>query len=168
MSIDFLTVSKAESEMSILRGIRTTNLIASIGEVTLEKQQLIRDVRASFMALSLYERKLVTNIDVLNAAEAVLTGLILRDNQSTAVEKLIEKIGFVFFGNAKIKAARTAYDKLDAEGKAWVENYNTLVTAEILLIAEYVVAVAIVAGAVVVCAVPKFRNKIFKKKAKAE
>ena len=167
MSIDFLTVSKAESIMSILRGERMVNIIAAIGEVTLEKESVIRDARAAFMALSLYERRLVTNIDVLNAAEAVLTGLLLQKNEAANVDKLIGKIGFVFFGDgAKISAARKAYNKLDDATKALVEKHGTLVAAEIILVAEYVIFVAAVAcGALY--AIPATRAKIFKKKEKA-
>jgi len=167
MQLDFYTVSQAESAMSILRGERTTNLIAAIGTVTLEKEQQIRDARASFMALSIYERRLVTNIEVLNAAEATLTGLLLRQSEADAVAKLIDEIGFVFFSNEKIKIAREAYDKLDAETKAWVENYKTLTKAETLLIVEYVaVGIILVGGAAIT--VLALRKKTSKKKANAE
>ena len=166
MSLDFLTVSKAESIMSILRGERMVKMIDAIGEVTLEKEAVVRDARASFMALTLYERRLVTNIDVLNAAEAVLTTLLLQKSEAGAVDALIEKIGFVFFGDgAKISAARKAYNKLSNEAKDLVENHTTLVLAEIILVVEYVVAAAAVTGGVLY-AIPATRAKIFKKKAK--
>jgi len=166
MSIDFLTVSKAESVMSILRGERMVNQIAAIGEVTLEKADTIREARAAFMALSRYERTLVTNIEVLNAAEATLTGLLLRQSEADAVAKLIDEIGFVFFSNEKIKIAREAYDKLDAETKKLVDNYKTLTSAETLLIVEYVaVGVIVAAGAVITVCV--LRKNASKKKAKS-
>ena len=165
--IDFRKVSDAESKMSILRGERTTNLINSIGEVTLDKEQLIRDARASFMALTRYERTLVKNIDTLNAAEAVLTGLLLRKSEASAVDKLIEKIGFVFYGDgAKISAARKAYNKLDDATQEWVEKYGILVASEIILVVEYLIAAAVVTGGVLY-AIPATRAKIFKKKEKA-
>ena len=115
------------------------------------------------MALSRYERTLVTNIEVLNAAEAVLTGLILRDSEANAVEKRIDEIGFVFFGPKKVLDARKAYDKLDDTTKAWVENYTMLIVAEIVLIAEYLIAAAVVSGGILY-AIPITRNKIFRKK----
>ena len=167
VSIDFIKVSQAESKMSILRGERTTNLIASIGEVTLEKEQLIRDARASYMALSRYERTLVVNVDALNAAEAVLTGLLLQKSEADAVDRLIEKIGFVFFNPKKILDAQKAYDKLDDATKEMVEKYSTLIVAEIILVVEYLFAAAAVTGGALY-AIPTTRNKIFKKKAKAE
>ena len=168
MKIDFYKVSQAESKMSILRGERTTNMINSIGEVTLAKEQLIRDARASFMALSRYERMLVQNIDVLNAAEAVLTGLLLQKSEAGAVDKLVEKIGFVFFGDgAKISAARKAYNKLDDATKEMVEKYSILVISEIIIVVEYLIAAAAVTGGVLY-AIPATRTKIFKKKVKAE
>ena len=166
--IDLMKISEAESQMSILRGERTTNMIDSIGEVSLAKEQLIRDTRASYMALTRYERTLVKNVDVLNAAEAVLTGLILQRNEANAVDKLIEKIGFVFFGDgAKITEARKAYDKLADDTKEMVQKYGTLVAAEIILVVEYVIAVAALVGGALY-AIPTTRAKIFKKKEKAE
>ena len=164
VTIDYQVVSAAVSKMSVLRAERTTNLIASIGEVVLEKEQLIRDARASFMDLNRYERKLVTNEDVLNVAEAQLTSLLLRKSEGSAVDKLIEKIGFVFFGDgAKISAARKAYNKLDDATKEWVTKYGTLVFAEIILVAEYLIAAAAVTCGVLYT-IPATRAKIFKKK----
>ena len=66
--------------------------IAAIGEVTLEKAEIVRAARAAFMALSLYERRLVTNVDILNAAEATLNKLLLRQNEAANVDKLIEAL----------------------------------------------------------------------------
>ena len=166
MTIDFLTVSRAESIMSILRGERMVNIIAAIGEVTLEKESVVRDARTAFMALSLYERRLVTNIDVLNEAEAVLTRLLLQKSEAGAVDALIEKIGFVFFGDgAKISAARKAYNKLDDGAKALVEKHGTLVASEIILVTEYLVVLAAVACGVLY-AIPATRTKLFRKKEK--
>ena len=168
MKIDFYKVSQAESKMSILRGERTTNMIDSIGEVTLAKEQLIRDARASFMALNRYERSLVKNVDVLNAAEAVLTGLLLQKSEAGAVDKFIEEIGFVFFGDeANISKARKAYNKLDDATKDMVEKYGMLVISEIVIVVEYLFAAAAVTGGVLY-AIPTTRAKIFKKKTKVE
>jgi len=75
----------------------------------------------------------------------------------------IEEIGFVFFGPLKVLDARAAYDNLDDASKERVENYNTLVTAEITLIVEYVLAVVIVAFGVTL-RIPSVRSKLFKKK----
>ena len=164
MTIDFLPVSLAMSQMSILRGQRTTDLIAAIGEVTLDKQQQIRDARASFMALSIYERRLVTNEEVLQAAEATLTGLLLMKNEAEAVDKKIEAIGFVFFGDEKtIMDAQAAYNKLDDQAKEWVTKRGTLIAAEIIIVAEYLLAVAAVTVGVLY-AIPATRAKLFKKK----
>jgi hypothetical protein len=167
-TIDYPTVSAAVSRMSILRGQRTTNLIASIGEVTVDKEQLIRDARASYMDLSVYERRLVTNVEVLNAAEAVLTTLLLYKGEAAAVDKKIEAIGFVFFGSGnKISQARQAYNKLDDAAKDYVTKYGILVASEIIIVVEYLLALAVVTGGVLY-AIPATRTKIFKKKEKAE
>ena len=153
--------------MSIFRGERTTNMIASIGTVNLDKEQLIRDARASYMALSRYERTLVANIEQLNLAEAQLTGLILQRNEAAAVDKKIEDIGFVFFDNTKIKVAREAYDKLSDGAKEMVTKYDALKKAETLLIVEYVIAVLLIVGIAAVVVVVLIK-KSSKKKAKAE
>ena len=166
VTIDYQIVSAAVSKMSVLRADRTTSLIASIGEVTLEKEQLIRDARASYMDLNNYERRLVTNAEVLNIAEATLTGLLLSKGEASAVDKLIDKIGFVFFGPKKILDARKAYNKLDNAAKDYVEKYGILVISEIILVVEYLFAAAAVTGGVLY-AIPATRAKIFKKKAKA-
>ena len=168
MRIDFKKVSDAESVMSVLRAERTTNLIADLGEITLEKEQQVRDARASYMDLSLYERKLVTNVDVLNAAEAALTTLLLYKNEAASVDKKIEAIGFVFFGDEKaILDAQKAYNKLDDQAKEWVTKHGTLIAAEIIIVAEYLLALAAVTGGVLY-AIPTTRAKLFRKKEKAE
>ena len=168
MNINYLAISKAESKMSILVAGRLVDQIDAIGVVTLEKEEQIRAARTAFMALSRYERTLITNIDVLNQAEADLVTLQLQHSEANSVAALIDAIGFVFFDDfGRIRKARTAYDKLDAAASALVENYGKLVAAEILIIAECVVAAAIVAGGVLY-AIPATRTKLFKKKAKAE
>ncbi len=159
-TIDYPTVSAAVSKMSVLRGERTRNLITSIGEVTLEKEQLVRDARASFMDLNSYEKRLVTNIELLNTAEAQLTLLLLSKNEAAAVDKKIEAIGFVFFGNAKVKSAREAYDALSDTAKSFVENYDILKKAEITLIAEYVIVAILVVGAAAFITVTAGKKKV--------
>jgi len=161
--MDFKTISNAMSQMSIFRAQRTSDIIAALGEITLEKEQHVRDARASFMDLNIYEKRLVKNIDVLNTAEEVLTGLLLDKSKLSDVMQRIEEIGFVFFGPLKVLDARAAYDNLDDASKERVENYNTLVTAEITLIVEYVLAVVIVAFGVTL-RIPSVRSKLFKKK----
>ena len=165
MTIDFLTVSKAESIMSILRGERMVNMINAIGEVTLEKEDQITAARQAFMLLSRYEKTLVTNIDVLNRAEAELMALQDLQYEADAVEKKINNIGFVFFNYGEVSAARKAYDKLEDEAKALVENYGKLVAAEVVIVIETVLAAAVVVCGVLYI-IPATRTKIFKKKEK--
>jgi hypothetical protein len=167
MTIDFLTVSNAESVMSILRGERMVKQIDAIGKVTLDKEDQITAARQAFMLLSRYEQSLVTNIDVLNRAEAELMGLQDLKYEADEVAKKIDKIGFVFFNYGKVIEAREAYDKLEEESKVQVENYTKLVTAEIVLILESVIAVAAVAGGVLYI-IPATRAKLFKKKEKIQ
>ena len=167
MTIDYQKISEAHGKLSILVAQRMVERIDAIGTVTIDKLEYIRACRTEYLALSRYERKLVTNEAVLNDAEAALNVLLLQQSEAAAVDKLIEKIGFVFFGDgAKITAARKAYDKLGDEAKALVEKHGALVAAEIILVVEYVIAAAIVTGGVLYV-IPGTRAKIFKKKEEA-
>ena len=155
----------AEGEMSPLKIKRVEETIAALGEITMEKLEQVRAARALFQKLTRYEQGKVANQDVLNLAEATLIRLQLDEADAKKTMGLIDDIGFVFFGDgAKISLARKTYDALSDTVKAQITNYGTLQAAEVILVVEYVFAVALVAGAAVVCIVPKYRNKVFKKK----
>ncbi len=160
MRIDFRKVSDAESIMSVLRAERTSNMINALGEITIEDEAAVRAARASFMDLTRYERTLVKNIEDLNTAEARLTLLLLSRNEAAAVDKKIDEIGFVFFGNSKIKAAKEAYEALSDTAKDFVQKYSDLKTAQIILIAEYVIAGLLVAGGAYITIVSTRKKKV--------
>ena len=112
-------------------------LIDSIGEVTAEDDQLIKDARAAYDALTDAQIKLVTNYEKLTAAEKEIAFLLATDEDKAAadaVEKMIEDIGTVTLDKAdEITAARKAYIALTDLQKKLVENLTTLENAEKVL-----------------------------------
>ena len=112
-------------------------MIDSIGEVTADDEQLIKDARAAYDALTDAQIKLVTNYEKLTAAEKAIAFLLATDEDKAAadaVEKMIEDIGTVTLDKAdEITAARKAYIALTDLQKKLVENLDTLVAAENVL-----------------------------------
>ena len=102
-------------------------LIANIGEVelTVNSKVLIDAAREAYDALSDEEKEIVSNYDVLTAAESAYKILVAED--------AIENIGDVTYtaeSKEKIDAAREAFDALSDEEKAEVENASVLTAAE--------------------------------------
>ena len=114
-------------------------LIDSIGEVTLESEEAIAAARAAYNALPIEQQELVGNYEVLTAAEAEYARLVKEAEDKAAakaVDDLIAAIGEVKLTeecDAKIKAARKAFNALTPEQKAFVKNEKALTDAE----AEY-------------------------------
>lgn len=107
--------------------------IDAIGEVTAESEAAIQDARAAYELLDVRQKKLVTNYEVLVAAEAAL--IVAKENAAAIaeVEELIENIGEVAATQSskrKIDRAREAYNALAPELQAQVENYAVLTAAE--------------------------------------
>lgn len=107
--------------------------INAIGKVTVDSEAAIKEARNAYNALELRQKKLVTNYDVLIAAEAALE--VAKENAVIikAVEDKIAAIGEVTYTSTskiKIDLARAAYDALDEELKASVSNYEVLTAAE--------------------------------------
>ena len=114
-------------------------LIDSIGEVTLESEEAIAAARTAYNALPTEQQELVGNYEVLTAAEAEYACLVKEAEDKAAakaVDDLIAAIGEVKLTeecDAKIKAARRAFNALTPEQKAFVKNEKVLTDAE----AEY-------------------------------
>lgn len=107
--------------------------IDAIGEVTAESEAAIQDARAAYELLDVRQKKLVTNYEVLVAAEAAL--IVAKENAAAIaeVEELIEDIGEVAATQSskrKIDRAREAYNALAPELQAQVGNYAVLTAAE--------------------------------------
>ena len=116
-------------------------LISAIGEVELtdECKERIDAARAAVDALSEEDKVNVSNYEVLTAAEAEYARLVKEAEDKAAakaVDDLIAAIGEVKLTeecDAKIKAARKAFNALTPEQKAFVKNEKALTDAE----AEY-------------------------------
>lgn len=97
-------------------------LIDSIGEVTLEKEEQIRQVRTAYAALSTNQKLLVSNYSVMVQAENKLADMKYNDRKAAqAVEKILA-IGQVITMESKeaIDQAQAAYDGLSQAQKAFV------------------------------------------------
>lgn len=99
--------------------------IEAIGEVTLEKAEDVKSLRAQFDACDESTQAKITNADKLTAAESALALLNAKE-----AEKLIAEIGEVTFeSKSKIEAAEKLCNGLTEEAKAAVTNYTVLTAA---------------------------------------
>lgn len=135
------TVSKLNAAVAKIRSLENYDpavdavvaKINAIGKVTVDSEAAIKEARDAYNALELRQKKLVTNYDVLIAAEAALEEAKENEVIIKAVEDKIAAIGEVTYTSAskiKIDLARAAYDALDDELKASVSNYEVLTAAE--------------------------------------
>ena len=130
------TLTTAESTYATLKADNdaanaTKALIDAIGtvELTVNSKAVIDLARESYDGLTAEQKALVSNYDVLTAAEVRYADLRAADEAKT----LIDAIGDVAYSTeskGKIDAAREAYDALTADQKALVTNYGTLTSAE--------------------------------------
>jgi|GEM_PF-1130122 len=106
--------------------------IDSIGDVTLDSEKSIAEIRTAYDALPEEVQARVTNYAALEKAEDALTPLVNAENEKVAaVIDKINAIGKVTLDSeAAIKEARTAYDAITDSYKAKVSNYDTLTAAE--------------------------------------
>ena len=110
--------------------------ISDIGEVTFtaESKEKIDTARSAYEALTGPQKDLMTNYDVLLAAEAAYASFVNDDIAKSHVETLINAIGTVHYDEdtvARISAARTAYNALTYGQRLLVSNYGVLEQAEI-------------------------------------
>ncbi len=111
-------------------------LIDKIGTVTLtdDCKAKIDAARSVYKALSAADKKKVTKLPTLEAAEKRYNELKAADDQKKAdqVIDLIDKIDkeITLDSEKAIQAARNAYDKLTADQKKLVTNYKKLTDAE--------------------------------------
>ena len=130
------TLTTAESTYNTLKANNEAAdevkaLIDSIGtvELTVNSKAVIDLARESYDGLTTDQKALVSNYDVLTAAEVRYANLGAADE----VKTLVDAIGDVTYSTEskdKIDAAREAYDALTADQKALVTNYGTLTSAE--------------------------------------
>lgn len=110
-------------------------LIAAIGDVTLDSEGKIQEAREAYEALTEGQQALVTKLDVLTAAEEELKNLQEqgdKDQQAAAaLDEQIAAIGEVTLDSeAQIKAARKTYNNMTRAQQALVKNLDILKAAE--------------------------------------
>ena len=124
---DLLVANKNKADV-------VSSKIVAIGEVHFpESEAKIDEARATYNGLTNTQRDLVTNYEVLSAAEASYIKLKGDQEAANAVMVLIGDIGAVELtpeGLAKIEAATRAYDALSVAQKALVTNLETLTGAK--------------------------------------
>ena len=117
------------------KAVVVENLIAAIGEVTLDSEQAIFVARTAYDMLTDAQKELVKNYDTLLDAEECF-GLLKQEATARAerianAEAMIDAIGVVTLeSGAAIAAARQTYDALSPEEKSEVKNYKILELAE--------------------------------------
>jgi len=107
---------------------KVISLINAIGKVTADSVDKVTAARKAYNALTVAQKKLVTNYSMLTEAESELKA----DSKVQNVIDLIEAIGNVTVNSeTRIKKARVAYDALTTAQKKLVDNYKTLLIAEV-------------------------------------
>ena len=121
-------LEKAEKDLADLKAAEeVTKKISAIGDVTLKSEDVIKEARTAYDALTDDQKKLVSNYDVLEKAEKDLADL----KAAEEVTKKINAIGDVTLESEDaIKEARTAYDALTDTQKELVSNKDVLEKAE--------------------------------------
>ena len=109
--------------------------INAIGIVSVDSGSVIKTAREAYETLTDPQKLLVNNYHVLTNAESAYAALLKTEDDelaANAVETLIAEIGTVTKDSGeKITEARDAYDKLTDVQKILVNNYLTLVDAEV-------------------------------------
>lgn len=103
------------------------NLIAAVGEVTLESGDAINAARTAYDALSAGDKEAVSNYDVLTDAEAAYAALaqaaadqLAANNVKNLIDAIDNPVVYTNDCKAKIDAARAAYDALTEAQKTLV------------------------------------------------
>ena len=106
--------------------------IGAIGTVglTVNSKALIDLARESYDGLTTDQKALVSNYDVLTAAEVRYADLRAADEVNTLIDSIGDVVDITESKN-KIDAARAAYNALTPEQQALVPNYETLMAAEV-------------------------------------
>ena len=132
-------LEKAEKDLADLKAAdQVSKNIANIGTVTLESEDVIKEARTAYDALTDAQKELVSNKDVLEKAESTLKEL--QDAKAAdvkAAEEVINKISAIgdvtLESEDAIKEARAAYDALTDAQKELVSNKDVPEKAETTL-----------------------------------
>lgn len=136
------TIARLEKEESDRTA--ANNVIAIINalpsNITLNDKQAVSNARNAYNALTLDQKKLVTNYDRLVKAETAITQLEEREKDRAAANKVVSLINnlqnpITIDSKDAVNAARNAYNMLTASQKGYVTNYTKLQEAENTIIA---------------------------------
>ena len=107
------------------------DMVAGIGEITVESESALADAQAAFDALTDEEKEQAQeSADKLTALKASYDELISK-NKVDAVISAIDALGTITLeSKAAITEAKSKYNELTADEKAAVTNYNALEAAE--------------------------------------
>lgn len=107
------------------------DLIAAIGEVTIDSKSEIDAARAAYTALTDTQKGYVTLLAVLESAEDTYQSNLSDQQRAQEVDEIIDSIGTVSAeSGAVIQAAREAYDALNDNQKGYVTKLSALEAAE--------------------------------------
>lgn len=116
---------------------KVVSQINALGTVTLAGESNVQAAREGYDRLPDEAKTLVTNYDVLTAAEATIVNEKAQEQlkaDAAAAQKTIASIGTVTLEReSAISDARQQYDSLSDEGKKLVTNYAVLTAAETTL-----------------------------------
>lgn len=102
---------------------KVDDMILSIGEITLDSEETLAEVRDAYSQLDDEDKAAVENYTLLEDLE--------REFLVLSVENQISQIGKVTLDSEEaIESARSAYDDLDEIGKQSVDNYSVLEEVE--------------------------------------
>ena len=139
-SIQVLT-EKGLSDKNVKTVTSAITALPAIDELTTADTAAVRSVRAAYTALTEEEKALITNIDVLTAAEDRIAALSVIDNSVEAVTSAINNLkqtgSFTTEDVEAILAARKAFNELPGDKKDSVENYTLLESAEAKMLSVF-------------------------------
>ena len=138
-------LSKYDEDLQVTNLIQTIDSIAAVDVLTADYEIAINNARRAYNALTVAQRRQITNIDKLNMLEAKMAILIEtakaehetgvnaanQVNATIAIIQALPTVQEVKVANLlEVNKARIRYDALDAVEKAKVTNYTKLVSLE--------------------------------------
>ena len=126
-ALDQAKADENQAKASIVKA--RIDAIGTVG-LTVNSKALIDLARESYDGLTTDQKALVSNYDVLTAAEVRYADLRAADEVNTLIDFIGDVVDITESKN-KIDAARKAYDALSTAQKGLVTNYETLTSAEV-------------------------------------
>ena len=126
-ALDQAKADENQEKASIVKA--RIDAIGTVG-LTVNSKALIDLARESYDGLTTDQKALVSNYDVLTAAEVRYADLRAADEVNTLIDSIGDVVDITESKN-KIDAARKAYDALSTAQKDLVTNYETLTSAEV-------------------------------------